>query len=122
MWMPRSCSSYDMGGASTPYALVRAVLRRLRLDGAVVADGHPGAAPRGAAAAQLDEPGHPVAVPGVGGEEFEHAGVVGLAAGQRPADHAGQVVVAHGDRVRVAHGPLPDLGGGPYADAGQREQ
>src|SRR6185437_2305739 len=75
-------------------------------EGAVVADGHAGAAARGGAAAQLDQAGHPVAVTGVGGEELEHAGVVGLAAGQRPADHVRQVVVADRDRVRIAHGAL----------------
>src|SRR5690242_5556745 len=91
-------------------------------EGAVVADGHAGAAARGGTAAQLDQAGHPVAVTGVGGEELEHAGVVGLAAGQRPADHVRQVVVADRDRVRVAHGALPDLGRGPDADAGQRAQ
>src|SRR6185437_8899041 len=91
-------------------------------EGAVVADGHAGAAARGGAAAQLDQAGHPVAVTGVGGEELEHAGVVGLAAGQRPADHVRQVVVADRDRVGVAHGTLPDLGRGPDADAGQRAQ
>src|SRR5205823_14072623 len=43
------------------------------LEGAVVADGHAGAAAWRPAAAELDEPGHPVAVTGVGGEELEHA-------------------------------------------------
>src|SRR5947208_9147377 len=39
-------------------------------EGAVIADGHARAAARGAAAAQLHEPGHPVAVAGVRGEEL----------------------------------------------------
>ena len=76
----------------------------------------------GLAAAQLDQPGHPVAVARVGGEQFQHARVVGDPPGQRPADRPGQVVVADRDRVRVARGALPDLGGGPDPDAGQGPQ
>src|SRR5271170_7147897 len=59
---------------------------------------------------------------GVGGEQLEHAGVVGDLAGQGPADGLGQVVVADGDRVSVAGGALADLGRGPGADAGQGAQ
>src|SRR5690348_10585807 len=70
-------------------------------DGAVVADGHAGAVAFGAGAAEFDEAGDAVAVPVVGGEQFEHARVVCLAAGQRPAHRVRQVVVADGDGVRV---------------------
>src|SRR5581483_2189807 len=43
------------------------------LEGAVVADGHAGAVALGTGAAEFDEAGDAVAVPGVGGEQFEHA-------------------------------------------------
>src|ERR1035437_3679569 len=119
--LPRSRSPWT-GPAPTDEASPRAPVRAPGLEGAVVADGHARAVARGAGAAELDEPGHPVAVAGVGGQQLEHAGVVGDPAGQRPADRLGEVVVAHGDRVRVAHGPPPALGGGPRADAGQRPQ
>ena len=42
-----------------------------RLEGAVIADGHSGAAARRVAAAEADETGHPVPVPGVGSEQIE---------------------------------------------------
>src|SRR5215831_4369722 len=62
---------------------------RERLEGAVVAYGHPRAAAWREAAAQLDEPGHPIAVAGIGLEELEHAVIVGDPSGQRPADRPG---------------------------------
>ena len=71
-------------------------------EGAVVADGHPGAASRGAAAAQLDEPGHPVAVPGV----------VGWTLARRKTDDAGMLELLApyaGHRYRVTR--LIELGG-----------
>src|SRR5579863_672287 len=108
-----------------------------RLEAAVVANGHAGAAAGRAARAvagyadagaggprrpgspaQADEPGGAVPVAFERLEERQHF-LVGapVAPGQRPADHVLEVVVADGDRVRVARGPLPRLRRGPHADA-----
>ena len=82
----------------------------------------PGAPARRPAAAEHHQPGGAVPVPGVGGEQLQHAGVVGLPPGQRPADRPGQMDVADRHRVGVAAGPLARLGRGPGADPGQRAQ
>ena len=65
-----------------------------RLEAAVIADGHARAAARRAAAAQLNEPGHPVAVPGVGRQELEHAVVVGGPPGESSATVRDRVAAA----------------------------
>src|SRR3712207_9088274 len=57
-----------------------------------------------------------------GFEQLHHPVVVGLPAGQRPADQVLQVVVAVADRVRAAEGPLHHLGRRPDADARHRLQ
>src|ERR1700727_529548 len=99
--------------------LLRIASGRGRLEAAVVADGHAGAAAGRAARtvagyagaccpgrpgspAQPDEPGGPVAVALERLEEGHHF-LVGapVAAGQRPADHVLEVVVADRDRVRI---------------------
>jgi K+:H+ antiporter len=102
--------------------LLRLVHRGGLLDAPVVPGGVAGAVPGRPLAAHLQQPGGPVPVPGIGGEQFAHARVVHLLPDQRPAHDRGQVVVADRQGVGVTDGPLADLGGGPRPDPGQRLQ
>src|SRR5690348_17533070 len=89
------------------------------LDAPVVAGGVAGAAPGRALPAHLQQPGGPVPVAGVRGEQLAHARVVHLLPDQRPANDRGQMVVADRQGVWVTDGALADLGRGPWPDPGQ---
>ena len=59
--------------------------RQEALDAPVVTGGVAGAVPGRSLPAHLEQPGGPVPVPGVGGEQLAHACVVDLLPDQRPA-------------------------------------
>lgn len=72
---------------------------------------------------RLDEPLHPVPMPGEGGEQFAHLLVRPITAAREGVDDmVREVEVAERDGVGITEGALSSLCHRPLADARDREQ
>lgn len=85
---------------------------------AVVLRGEPGSSTGLLDARGLNQSYDTLAVPGIGGEQGEHAGVVTAYPVEGIGDVVGKVVVAHGDSVRVPAVALQGFGNRPGTKTG----